>query len=295
MKNKAILEKYLTFKKQTCQQSTINNIRVTLNHFLLYLPEEDSLKLSKKESMYYLEQLHRRVSSRTFYKKVNRVKDFYNFCIAYGYASENPFETVSLNYQRKPSFDILFDKDLVYFLECVDEDQKLLFPDRFLLEMFIATIGQVKEILNLRVHRVIYEEGRLFFITLGQQIKMSNEYIQQHWEDYLSYRDHRLFEGNQSHDYLLVTEEGRRMSSYHVNQVFGDVSDRYHLSLTPSKLRRSLIAYLLNEGVDYRALQVLVGHKNVQSTKLYDRFDIAKKKETIDKFLIRRKKRDDKL
>lgn len=292
MKNKMILEEYLALKCQTCQQSTIDSIRSTINQFLQYLPDEDSLELSKKERRYYLEKLYYKVSAATFYNKVNQIRDFYSFCVLHTYVSVNPFETISIKYQYKPSFDILYGEELLYFLDCVDKDRKLLFPDCFLLQMFIATLGRVKEILDLRVHRVLFEEGRLFFITLEQQFMMSNGYIQKHWEDYLSYRDYRLFEGNQSHDYLLVTEEGRRMSSYHVNRVFEDVSDRYRLSLTPSKLRRSLIAYLMDEGVDYRTLQALVRHKNVHSIAVYDRFKFKEKKETIERYLWRGNKKE---
>lgn len=204
MKNKIILEEYLTYKRQTCQQSTIMSLRSTLKKYFLYLPEEDSLEIPWNERRLYLENLNKRVSRRTLYQEIHWVADFYRYCTLYGFASTNPFEFSQPKYRYTPSFDIFFEPDLLYLLDSVSQDKQLFFPDRFLLELFIATMGKVKEILNLKVHRVLFKDGQLFFHVYGDQYLMSNSWIQEHWEDYLNYREHRMFEGNESHSYLLV-------------------------------------------------------------------------------------------
>lgn len=178
------------------------------------------------------------------------------------------------------------------FFECIVHDKRLSFPDRFLLELFIATMGQVNEVLNFKIHRVLFTDGRLFFHLFGDTYLMSNSWIQKHWEDYLNYRDHRMFEGNEAHSYLLVNDVGKPMATYGVSKVFNEVGERYNVQITPAKLRRSLIAYLVDDGIDYRDLQVLVGHKYVRSTMLYKRFRIKDKIETIERYLERGKQMD---
>lgn len=289
MKNKVILEEYLTFKRQTCQQSTIRYMRSVLKEYFKYLPEDDSLEGSAKKRMVYLDKMVEKLSQKSFVTKVHQIKDFYSYCVRYGFAKEKPFEHFHPKVTYKPSFDILFEPELMEFFECIDHDKRLSFPDRFLLELFIATMGQVNEVLNFKIHRVLFKDGCLFFHLFGDQYLMSNSWIQEHWEDYLNYREHRMFEGNESHNYLLVNDVGKPLPTYGVSKIFNEVGERYNIHITPSKLRRSLIAYLVDNGVDYRDLQVLVGHKYVRSTMLYKRFRIKEKRETIERYLERGK------
>ena len=293
MKNKIILEEYLTFKRQTCQQSTIRDMRSILKKYFKYLPEDDSLEVSTKERMIYLDKMAQSLAPPTFAHVVHQVKDFYSYCELYGFVSGNPFERFHPKVTYKPSFDILFEPELMEFFDLIDYDKRLSFPERFLLELFIATMGQVKEVLHLKVHRVLFKDGQLFFHVYGDQYLMSNSWIQEHWEDYLNYREHRMFEGNESHSYLLVNDVGKPMTTYGVSKVFNEVGERYNIQINPSKLRRSLIAYLVDDGIDYRDLQVLVGHKYVRSSVLYKRFRIKDKRETIERYLERGKAEDD--
>lgn len=292
MRNKVILEEYLTFKRQTCQQSTIKEMRSVLKNYFKYLSEDDSLEVSAKERMVYLDKKAENLAPKSFAQIVNQVKDFYSYCVRFGFAKANPFEHFHPKVTYKPSLDILFEPELMEFFECIDHDKRLSFSDRFLLELFIATMGQVNEVLNFKVHRVLFTDGRVFFHLFGDQYLMSNSWIQEHWEDYLNYRDHRMYEGNESHAYLLVNDVGKPMTTYGVSKVFNEVGERYNVHINPSKLRRSLIAYLVDDGIDYRDLQVLVGHKYVRSTMLYKRFRIKEKREAIERYLERGKQMD---
>ncbi len=250
MKNKVILEEYLTFKRQTCQQSTIKYMCSVMKEYFKYLPEDDSLEGTSKERMVYLDKMAKKLSPKSFAQKVHQVKEFYSYCERYGFAKENPFEHFHPKVTYNPSMDILFEPELMEFFECIDHDKRLFFPDRFLLELFIAIMGQVNEVLNFKIHRVLFTDGRLFFHLFGDTYLMSNSWIQKH------------------------------LATYGVSKVFNEVGERYNVHINPSKLRRSLIAYLVDDGLDYRDLHVLVGHKYVRSTMLYKRFRIKEKKET---------------
>jgi site-specific recombinase XerD len=206
MKNKVVLDECLAYKRQICQQSTIKEMRSALKKYFLYLPEEDSLEISAKERRIHLDKMAQSLSPPYFARTVRQVKDFYAYCTLYGLAKNNPFERFNPQFYYEPSLDILFEPELMAFFDCIDHDNRLSFPKRFLLELFIATMGQVKEILNFKVHRVLFDEGRLFFHLHGNQYLMSNSWIQEHREDYLQYRDHRMFEGNERHMFVLVND-----------------------------------------------------------------------------------------
>lgn len=287
MKNKSIVEMYLLSKKEKVQQSSIDKLRFILKQYLLYLENVDSLVIDKQCRHNYLESLSKHYSLRTFYAMVGEVKSFYSFCVLHGYVESNPFADVSIKSRYQPSNDILFDQELLDFLNCLATDKQLLFADRFILEMFIGTLGKFKDLLNLKMNRVAYLDGRLIFRMYGDHFYQANDFVAERWYDYVSYRCHRMFEYNQDHEILLVTDKGKPLSTYYVSNLFKMISDRYGYVLTPLKLRRSLIAYLVDQGVDVRDIQALTGLKNIHSASLYERFDLQKLKDTVNNCLMR--------
>ncbi|MDN6630644.1 MAG: tyrosine-type recombinase/integrase [Staphylococcus equorum] len=96
-----------------------------------------------------------------------------------------------------------------------------------------------------------------------------------------------MFEANENHNYLLITEQGKRATNYSVSKVFDKVSKNYNVSLTPLKLRRSLIILLLNRGVDLRVLQLMIGHNCVQSLQCYESLEFERLQQVIHDYLPR--------
>ncbi|GMA08273.1 hypothetical protein GCM10025886_14240 [Tetragenococcus halophilus subsp. flandriensis] len=287
MKNKAVVREFLDFKKKSCTNETIANIRATLSEFLNYLSSKDSLLISRIERYKYLEMLMRRNQYTTVYVKYHLVNNFYCYCVSRNLLTENPFERMDWVPKKHISSDILYEPELFKFFDYLDLKPVLYFPERFLLEMFIATMGKTKEILNLKMNRVFFEEDNLFFTTYGNHYFLGNAFIRERWYDYINYRNHRLFEANEKHNYVLVTDQGKRATSYSVKRVFDKVSESYNIVLTPLKLRRSLIVYLLNQGIDLRVLQLMVGHDHVQSVSSYEKLTIKRKQQVIRDYLPR--------
>ncbi|MDP2624989.1 MAG: tyrosine-type recombinase/integrase, partial [Candidatus Peregrinibacteria bacterium] len=92
-------------------------------------------------------------------------------------------------------------------------------------------------------------------------------------------------------DYLFPSNRGGRLTSRTVQKVFEQTLARARIgkSATFHSLRHSFATHLLENGVDIRYVQELLGHRNIQTTQLYTKVThrgLSKLKSPLDLFTL---------
>jgi integrase/recombinase XerC len=84
---------------------------------------------------------------------------------------------------------------------------------------------------------------------------------------------------------LFVNRFGTRLTprSFQRNLKKYLVSAGLPPDLTPHKLRHSFATHLLDAGADLRAVQEMLGHKNLSTTQIYTHVSATKMKDTYKK------------
>lgn len=82
---------------------------------------------------------------------------------------------------------------------------------------------------------------------------------------------HNLIAGKTSHDVLFASERGGRLTTRTAQKVFEHSLKKagIHKDATFHSLRHSFATHLLENGVDVRYVQELLGHQNIRTTQLY--------------------------
>lgn len=77
--------------------------------------------------------------------------------------------------------------------------------------------------------------------------------------------------GKQGHDYVFASERGGKLTTRTAQKVFEHALDKAGIKklATFHSLRHSFATHLLENGVDVRYVQELLGHQNIRTTQLY--------------------------
>ncbi|MCA1790417.1 MAG: tyrosine-type recombinase/integrase [Thioalkalivibrio sp.] len=137
------------------------------------------------------------------------------------------------------------------------------------LELLFATAGRISEICNLKLDDVDLRTGRVRIAGKGGRERLIHVSDPEVLSALNAYRC--TTQGLQSQDFFFLNRNGKRLSAHAVRMLL-----RKHakaagiaLHLTPHMIRHSVATCLLEDGVDIRYIQHLLGHTSISTTQLY--------------------------
>ena len=202
-------------------------------------------------------------------RKIACLKSFFTYLYNERIIDRNPAAEVSFPRRETPLPRFLYNGEVERILDFPVES----FPDfrdRAILETFYATGARVSELavaeyvdldLNARSLRVLGKGARerVVFLT-DDAVKRIREYL----------AERRKLFGSLDGP-LFVNARGGRLSA---RGIFGIVDKRSRAAgllarVSPHTLRHSFATELLNNGADIRAVQEMLGHRNISTTQVY--------------------------
>lgn len=153
--------------------------------------------------------------------------------------------------------------------------------DKALIETMYATGARVSEIasikiedidFNLRLIQIIGGKGKKdrivpFTIECGKRIK-----------EYLSSR-------NDESTYLFLSDIGSPIRAQVIRRYFEKYSKKLGIKITPHVVRHTTAAHLAMKGMALYCIQDILGHDNINTTKIYARLYAHVRKMEYDKYL----------
>jgi site-specific recombinase XerD len=217
-------------------------------------------------------------------RKIACIKSFFKYLYTEDIIEKNPALKISFPRREKnvPKFlhynqiESLFEFDVKDFID---------YRDKALLEVFYSSGARVSEIASADFENLTVENctlkvngkgstERMVFLTEGA-VKWLNLYLEQ-----------RRKEFGEVNGPLFVNSKGERIT---VRGIFYIIDKRYTASgltgsISPHTLRHSFATELLNQGVDIRAIQEMLGHKNISTTQIYTHTTKERLKRVYEEF-----------
>jgi len=138
---------------------------------------------------------------------------------------------------------------------------------RLLLMVMYGSGLRVGEAVSLKVENIDWDRN-MIHIRSGKGKKdrytVLSEVVRGALEEYC-----RLFRPS---EYIFEGQAGRKhLSTRTAEQIFQDAVERTHIrkKVTPHSLRHSFATHLLEQGVDIRYIQTLLGHSSTRTTEIY--------------------------
>ncbi len=296
-------------------KNTISSYQNDLKLFLEFLVAKQKTFLEVDENLFksYLGELYKQgIKPSSLNRKISTTKSFFKFLEMEGIKKDNPTLNIDQvkNNPKLPKY--LSEKEVFLMLDFVEKDNSH-FGIRLssMLEILYAAGLRVSELVSLPIVAIgkNFTDGKVVFknylIVNGkgnkERIAPLNKTSLKILEKYLKAREEM---GHQNSKWLFcgkirinkdvnqINKAQIRVVDEHLtrqrfNQMLKELAIKVGIDdrkVSPHIIRHSFASHLLNQGVDLRILQELLGHSDISTTQIYTHILDSKLKELVYKY-----------
>lgn len=266
---------------------TIRAYKIDLSQYGVF-----SNELSKQALWDYIEYLNKKYKPKTAKRKLATLKAFIHFLLLQDLIDFNPFDKLETTIKEPLLLPktiplgviaklISFSYQQIVFAKS-DYQIRSAVRNTAILELLFATGARVAEICTLRSDNVDLLGNSVKFYGKGSKeriIPIENFAVLSILRKY-----HSLFEKEiPDSGYFFVNKLGRRMTEQSVRNMINFYCKQcgVEMHITPHMFRHSFATLLLEEDVDIRYIQRMLGHSSITTTQIYTHVTSAKQKEIL--------------
>ncbi len=271
---------------------TLKAYRIDLRQFDEFFVANSS-SLDKACLCGYISNLHQRFKPKSVKRKIASLKAFFSYLLDSELIEQNPFAQMKISY-REPftlpktvPFSTL-EQLLRELYSEVNEDEltqdkhRALLCDVAVLELLFATGIRVSELCSIRPSDVDMLNGAICILGKGSRermIQIENKEVIKTLKKYQFCHKKQISKSG----FFFVNQRGNRLSEQSVRSMLSRVSKQAAIKqhITPHMIRHSFATLLLEEDVDIRYIQRLLGHSSITTTQIYTHVAAAKQKEIL--------------
>lgn len=250
-----------------------------LKKFLKYL-SANKLQVEKVDNEninnYIKEMKKQGYKSTSATRTIATLRSFYTYLLKSGKIKRNPTIDVEIPKIEKKVPIVLTPEEIEKLLSQPETTEIKGLRDKAMLEFAYATGMRASEIVNLNIQDIdldgsfaICDEGsgRKRIIPIG---KIANESIQKY------INEARKYINKNNEDALFLNLTGKRLTRQGLWKIIKTYTEdaKIDKDITPHVLRHSFALHLIENGADIKAIQTMLGHSDISSTKIY--LDFAK-------------------
>lgn len=265
---------------------TLKAYSIDLRQFRAYLETELHLtelaQIDKVALRAYIKSLFGPLAEKSIKRKIATLKALFHHLEREEEIEVNPFRKIDVRIKEKkrlPRTVPLAELERLFrylyrqkkeFSDRESQAYKMLVRDIALIELLFATGARVAEICNLGTGDVDLRSGQARILAKGGReriVPFHDPEVLRALREYLSLSHEP---GNDSR-HFFQNRVGNRLSEQSVRAALRKYTARAGIpfTMTPHVLRHSLATLLLEEGVDIRYIQHLLGHSSIATTQIY--------------------------
>jgi len=307
---------------KNASEHTIRNYAIDLNSFKSYLekewlshikPEELPEKVSYKEPYSHrstsnddqlnLAKIDRKTirgflaslsldkqNKRTIARRLSSLRSFFRFAQMQGIIQLDPTEELeSPKLDKKLPVSLNYDQ-ITHLFNQPDSSTYLGLRDKTIMELFYSSGLRISELAGLNRQDFDYpnlivklrgkgKKERIVPITKNAAAWIKS-YVE-HDERYSSSNSHSP---EIDHEAVFLNKHGTRLTTRSIDRMFDSYLRQSGLSghITPHTIRHTIATHWLENGMDLKTIQVLLGHSSLATTTIYTQVSTKLKKKIYD-------------
>ena len=287
-----LLEKYLgeCKKRKNLNGKTIKAYSIDLRQFMDYVEEKECTKDLINQ---YFDFLYERYSKpKTVKRKVASIRALFNFLSYEDYITINPFEKIRIQFKEPKILPRTIQMSYMRrIIECsykkietseTSYQKKQAVRNTAVIELLFSTGIRVSELCNIKRKEINLEDGELLIFGKGakeRMLQIGNDSVLIILKKYSELFEEELKDS----EYFFLNKNQERLSEQSVRILLTKLEKEIGLDqhITPHMLRHTFATQLLEEDVDIRYIQRILGHSSISTTQIYTHVSSHKQKEIL--------------
>ena len=228
---------------------------------------------------------------KSLVRRLATIRTFFRWACAQNHLSHNPAEDLENPKIEKKIPTSLNYEQVVLLLEQPDIQDYLGLRDRTIMELFYSSGIRVSELVGLNKQDVDFTQHLIKIRGKGKKeriIPITRNAA--HWIKNYVENPERLtscsgHEAEQDTQALFLNREGTRLSPRSIDRNFKRYFKESGLAgkITPHTIRHTIATHWLENGMDLKTIQLLLGHSSLATTTIYTQVSPTLKKKVYDK------------
>ena len=274
--------------RKALNNKTVKAYSTDLKQFIAY--SHDSFN---RESIgNYISLLHNTFKPKTARRKIATLKAFTHYLMIEDIIETNPFDKIETSFREPALLPKTIPLDIIKAILSAAYSElsssktsysiKSASRNVAILELLFATGARVSEICSLTPKAVNTTDYTIKIYGKGSKeriIQIENDDVKKAINNY-----QKLFkEEILSCGYFFVNKLHHRLTDQSVREMINKYSKLAgsNIHITPHMFRHSFATLLLEEDVDIRYIQKLLGHSSITTTQIYTHVSMSKQKEIL--------------
>lgn len=286
---------HLRFIKNSSEH-TIRNYNIDLNSFKNYLDEQNEIEqleqVDRKTIRGFLACLYKKKQQkRTIARRLSALRAFFAFACSQKLLVDNPTEDIETPKVEKKLPCALTYPQVQHLFEMPDTASYLGLRDRAILELFYSSGLRISELALLDRNHIDFDELLVKLKGKGRKerivpiTKHAGEWISKYLmasERHLDTDEHKA---QQDEHAVFLNCHGHRLTTRSIDRNFKSYMHASGLAgkATPHTIRHTIATHWLENGMNLKTIQLLLGHSALATTTIYTHVSPALKKKTHQK------------
>ncbi len=286
-------EKFLTYLTaiRNASPHTIRNYRLDLDAFGSFIQDTQLTAVDKWKVRGYLAHLNQKqATKRTILRRLSSLRSFFKFLLKEGALAQNPLDDIDAPKLDKTIPSPLSREEVDRLFAQPDAATFLGFRDRSIMELFYSSGLRISELVGL--DRADFDAANFTLRVKGKGKKERVIPITKNaaaWiTGYLThperFLDSDVHQAEKNHDAIFLNKWGTRLTTRSVDRNFKLYLKASGLAAkaTPHTIRHTIATHWLENGMDLKTIQTLLGHSSLATTTIYTQVSKKTKKAVYD-------------
>ncbi|MBR1444741.1 MAG: tyrosine-type recombinase/integrase [Firmicutes bacterium] len=284
-----LTEDYLRFceKRKNLDKKTIKSYRIDLRQYSEFVKSNNSDWAKKGSVEEYIDQLHTKYKPKSVKRKIASLKAFFHYLELEDIIEINPFHKIQVKYKEPfilpktipiNTIEAIINYAYEQYKKATSAySKKVALRNILILELLFATGMRISELCSLKRDQIDFSDYIIKIYGKGSKerlIQICNDNVRRLIDKYISTIE------AENNEYFFINRLHNRISEQSVRYIINDYAKNAQISqhITPHMFRHSFATLLLEEDVDIRYIQQMLGHSSITTTQIYTHTSIRKQR-----------------